>query len=62
MAGKTKGQIALSKGSWKRPVDKAKFDRNFERIFGNKPSENKALPIESNDGSTDRKPEREERR
>ena len=26
----------MSKGSWYRPVDKEKYDRNYERIFGTK--------------------------
>ena len=30
-----------SKGDWPRPVDKKKFDEEFERIFGKKKEKNK---------------------
>lgn len=28
------------KGSWQRPVDKEKFESNFDRIFGKKEKKN----------------------
>ncbi len=31
----------MSKGSWYRPVDKTRYDRNYERIFGGKKDEEK---------------------
>ena len=31
----------MSKGSWYRPVDKTRYDRNYEKIFGAKKDEEK---------------------
>jgi len=49
---KTEDKKMSGKGSKQRPTDKAKFDENFERIFGkakNEDKKNETVPAPNKD-------------
>jgi len=42
----------MSKGSTQRPTDKSQFDRNYDRIFGNKENKQERQETDENPQQT----------